>query len=139
MALNYNRSWVHLTILGQRCQVLASFGRWHSDNAGREHLEVATWIRKDTYSCLASYNPISNRMLSATFAERPRYMTIVQCYAPTVDKSDEEIEQSCKELGCTISEDPRRSLLPITGDFNARDDAIETDVLSEIWTRGKKR
>ena len=75
--------------------------------SGREHHGVAIWINKNTASCLASYNTISNRVISSTFASKPRDMTIIQCYAPTADKQDEEIEQFYRDLDRAISQSQR--------------------------------
>ena len=111
----------------------------YSGKTGREHHGVAIWINKNTSSSLASYNPISNRVILATFNSKPRDVTIVQCYAPTVDKQDEEIEQFYRDLAQAITDVPKRNILLITGDFNARvgEDATETDVLGK-YGHGKR-
>jgi len=43
-----------------------------SGSAEREHHGVAIWIHKSVASCMISYNPHSNRVISATFATKPR-------------------------------------------------------------------
>ena len=99
----------------------------------REHHGVAIWAHKNVAPWLTSYNPLSNRVISATFTAKPRNITVIQCYAPTADKPDEEIDQFYKELLQVISESPRKNILLITGDFNARvgENAIEKDVLGK--------
>ena len=74
----------------------------------------------------------TNAMLVKSFAAKPRDMTLIQCYAPTADKSDEEIELFYTELGRVLAETPKHIVL-ITGDFNARvgEDAKESDVLGK--------
>jgi len=63
---------------------------------------------------------VSSRVISATFAAKPRDKTVVQCYASTADKPEEEIEQFYKEVEYVLAETPKRNLVFITGDFNAR-------------------
>src|ERR1700733_7212635 len=103
----------------------------YSGGMGREHHGVATCIHRNASSCLTSYNAINHRIILATIESKPRNITIVQCYAPTGDKSKEEIEQFYKDLDHTVKQIPKRNILLVTGDFNARvgEDAIEVDVL----------
>lgn len=104
-----------------------------SGGENREYHGVAIWAHKSISTCLMSYNPLSNRVIAATFAAKPRNITVMQCYAPTADKPDEEIEQFYNELHQIISETPKKNLLIITGDFNARvgENALEKDVLGK--------
>jgi len=44
---------------------------------------------------------------------------VIQCYAPTVDKPDEEIEVFYKEVDHVITDTPKQKLLVITGDFKS--------------------
>ena len=45
---------------------------------------------------------------------------MIQCYAPTADKADDEVEQLYKEVEQVITETLKRNIIFITGDFNAR-------------------
>jgi len=58
---------------------------------------------------------------------------VIQCYAPTADKLDKEIEDFYKEVDRVLRDTPKQNLLMITGDFNARveDDAGENDALGK--------
>jgi len=58
---------------------------------------------------------------------------MIQCYAPTKDKLDKEIEDFHKEVDHVLTETPKQNLLEITGDFSARvgEDAGENDVLGK--------
>jgi len=64
----------------------------------RKHYGVAIWVHRNVASCLSSYNPLSNRIISATFTAKPRDVTVLQCYAGTADKPDEKIEQFYREM-----------------------------------------
>ena len=102
-----------------------------SGGDGREHHGVGIWIHRSVAACMTSYNPVNNRIIAATFASNPRNLTVIQCYAPTADKSDDESEQFYTELSQVLSEVPNRNIIMITGDFNARvgSDAKETDIV----------
>jgi len=58
---------------------------------------------------------------------------VIQCYAPTADMLDEEVEAFYKEVDHVLTEIPKQNLLMITRDFNARvgEDAGENDVLGK--------
>ena len=102
-----------------------------SGKESREHHGVAIWVHRKTASCLTSYNAVSSRVMSTTFAAKPRNVTVIQCYAPTADKADEEADRFYQEVSQVLAETPKKNLLLITGDFNARvgEDAEESEVL----------
>ena len=104
-----------------------------SGGTEREHHGVAIWVHKRVASSLTFYNPVSSRVISATFTAKPRDVTLIQCYAPTADKSDEEIKLFYTEVGRVLAETPKHNIVLITGDFNARvgEDAKESDVLGK--------
>jgi len=58
--------------------------------------------------------------MSATFRSTPKNITMIQCYAPTADKPEEELEEFYHKLAETLSQIPKSNILIITGDFNAR-------------------
>ena len=104
-----------------------------SGKTTHEYHGVAIWVHKRAARCLVSYNTVSSRVISATFAAKQRDITVVQCYAPTADKPEEEIEQFYKEMDHVLAETPKRNIVLITGDFNAKvgENAIESDVLGK--------
>ena len=120
-----------------RCWALHNIGWTHSAVLRQNHARVS-WschlVYKKAARCLVSYNTVSSRVISATFAAKPRDITIGQCYAPTADKPEEEIEQFYKEMEHVLAETPKRNVVLITGDFNARvgENAIESDVLGKF-------
>ena len=83
-----------------------------SGKTTHEYHGVAMWVHKTA--------AVSSRVISATFAAKPTDKTVVQCYASTADKPEEEIEQFYKEVEYVLAETPKRNLVFITGDFNAR-------------------
>jgi hypothetical protein len=71
---------------------------------------VAIWLDRTIATCLTSYNPISSRVISATIAATPRNFTIIQCYAPTADGLDEEVDQFYREVRQVLVETPSSNL-----------------------------
>merc|ERR1712002_109576 len=53
-------------------------------------------------------------------AAKPHNMTIIQVYAPTTDYDEEEVEQFYEELERTIAKAPKKDLLVVQGDWNAK-------------------
>ena len=58
---------------------------------------------------------------------------MIQRYAPTVDKTDEEAEEFYKQLDHALAEIRKKNITVITGDFNARvgEDATENNILGK--------
>lgn len=71
----HNRRQPHIAVSGQ---------------AEREHHGTVMWVYKSVTPCLTSYNTVSSRVISATFASKPKDVTVVKCYAPTADKPDKK-------------------------------------------------
>lgn len=101
-------------------------------NSNREHHGVAIWVNRRISSTLMEYNPVSSRIIVATFRAKPRDMTIVQCYAPTRDH-EADIGIFYEELTAVINSIRKRNVLVVMGDFNARvgANASEVTVLGE--------
>ena len=50
---------------------------------------------------LLGYKPINSRMIVARFRGQPFNISVMQVYAPTTDKAEEEIEQFLKRIWTT--------------------------------------
>ena len=123
--------------------------RWTPHDAGRtvlfsaeenrEHHGFVIWVHRNIAPCLLSYNTVSSRVMSAMFAVKPRNVTVIQCYAPAADRTDEETEEFYQQLDDTLTEIGKKNITMITGDFNARvgEDATESDVLGK-YGHGKR-
>ena len=64
--------------------------------------------------------PILSRLISICVSAKPHNMTIIQVYAPTTDHDDEEVEKFYELLESTIMEVPKKDILIIQGDWNAK-------------------
>ena len=81
---------------------------------------VAVIVSKETSRALLGYSPISDRVLKVRFQGKPHNISIIQCYAPTGNASDEEMEEFYNTLQETIDSIPNRDVKIISGDFNAK-------------------
>ena len=68
---------------------------------------------------LMSWNPVSDRIITARFRSRVRNITIIQCYAPTNVKHDSLKEAFYSELSATYKCVPKGDIIIVMGDFNA--------------------
>lgn len=81
---------------------------------------VAVAIPKMWKGAVLGYNPISDRIISIKLSASPTPLNIMQVYAPTSTSSDESVEIFYRELESSIAAVPKRELLLIIGDFNAK-------------------
>ena len=66
------------------------------------------------------YNPVSDRIISIRIQARPINLSIIQVYAPTYTASDDDLEFLYNQLQDTLDSIPKRDIIMITGDFNAK-------------------
>ena len=71
-------------------------------------------------SAFLGSNPVSDRILTARFQALTGCVTICQVYAPTTEASDTDIDAFYGELQIVISSIPRRDMIIVMGDFNAK-------------------
>ena len=91
--------------------------------SGHEEIQrqgVGIWLRKDIANSLVSYEPISPRLVSVRIKAAPQDITLIQVYAPTADAEEDEHEQFYDQLQAAISKVPKKSILMVMGDFNAK-------------------
>ena len=65
-------------------------------------------------------NPINRRLITATFRAKPRDVILIKCYAPTQDKSEQEVEEFYVQLSGVMRSIPKKHIVVLIGDFNAR-------------------
>ena len=80
----------------------------------------AVIVSKEPRRALLGYSPISDRVLKVRFQGKPHNISFIQCYAPTSNTKDEEMEEFYKTLQETIDSIPNRDIKIISGDFNAK-------------------
>jgi len=64
--------------------------------------------------------PISSRLICIRIAAKPKNITVIQIYAPTSTSSESEIEQFYAELCSAIDDTPKKDVLIVQGDWNAK-------------------
>ena len=68
----------------------------------------------------------NNRMISVCFQGKPFNITIIQVYAPTSNAEEAEVEQFYEDLQDLLEITPKKDVLFITGDWNAKVGIQET-------------
>ena len=69
---------------------------------------------------------INDRMISVRFQGKPFNITVIQVYAPTSNAEKAEVEQFYEELQDLLELTPKKDVLFIIGDWNAKVGSQET-------------
>ncbi|CAF3364939.1 unnamed protein product [Rotaria socialis] len=69
---------------------------------------------------LIGYNPISSRVITARFHTTPFKLTVIQVYAPTPASLDDEIELFYDSIEHALTQTPKKDIVIVTGDWNAK-------------------
>ena len=85
---------------------------------------VAFLMTRKSKKALLEWNPISPRIITARFNSRFQKTTFIQVYAPTNDAKDDDKEDFYQSLQTAINKVPKRDLLLLMGDFNAKVGAV---------------
>ena len=116
------RTWVSPTLFNTE-----KYGDFTHDGhrilcSGKDKIQrgVALILNKTAQNALLGYNPISPRIISARFEIQTGSLTIIQVYAPNTANSEEEIEEFYNLLQATIEKAPRKDILIVMGDLNAK-------------------
>ena len=84
-------------------------------------------LSQEAMKALISWEPVSPRLLSARFNAKGRKTTIIQCYAPTNAAKEEEKENFYGLLHAVIDHTPKRDIVIVMGDLNAKVGTDSTD------------
>ena len=71
-------------------------------------------------------------MISIRFQGKPFSMTVIQVYAPTNNAEEAEIEQFYEDLQDLLELIPKKDVLFIIGDWNAKVESQEIPEISSI-------
>ena len=93
---------------------------WFSGHESKHEHGVAFIVNKKRVGSILSCTPISSRIISLRIAAQPKNMTIIQIYAPTSDYEDSEIEEFYETLEGIIQTTPKKDIIIVQGDFNAK-------------------
>ena len=102
-------------------------GEFNSDDhyiyyCGQESLRrngVAIVVNKSP-KCSIGCNLKNDRMISVLFQGKPFNITVIQAYAPTSNSEEAEVEQFYEDLQGLLELTPKKDVLFIIGDCNAK-------------------
>ena len=83
-------------------------------------------------------------MISVRFQGKPVNITVIQVYAPTSHAEEAEVEQFCEDLQDLLELTPKKDVLFIIGDWNAKVRSQETPGVTGkfglgIWNEAGQR
>ena len=81
---------------------------------------VGFLLSRKAKNALIGYNPVSSRVITARFNGTPFKITAIHVYAPTSTSSDEEIEAFYNCIENTLAKVPKKDLILMSGDWNAK-------------------
>ena len=109
-------------------------GEFNSDDhyiyyCGQESLRrngVAIIVNKRVRNAVLGCNLKNDRMISAPFQGQPLNITVIQAYAPTSNDEEAKVEWFYEDLQDLLELTPKKDVLFIIGDRNAKVGSQET-------------
>ena len=103
-------------------------GEFNSDDhyiyyCGQESLTrngVAIMVYKRVQNAVLGCNLKNDRMISVRLQGKPFNITVIQVYAPTGNAEEAEVEQFYEDLQDLVELTPKKDVLFIIGDWNAK-------------------
>ena len=125
---------VNINILGISELKWTRMGEFNSDDhyiyyCGQESLRrngVAIMVNKRAQNAVLGCNLKNDRMISVCFQGKPFNITVIQVYAPTSNAEEAEAERSYEDLQDHLELTPKKDVLFIIGDWNAKVGSQET-------------
>jgi len=125
---------VNVDILGISNLKWTGMGEFNSDDhyiyySGQESLRrngVAIMVNKRVQNSVLGCNLKNNRMISVLFQGKPFNITVIQVYAPTSNAEEAEVERFHEDLQDLLELTPKKDVLFIIGDWNAKAGSQET-------------
>ena len=143
---------VNVDILGISDLKWTRMGEFNSDDhyiyyCGQESLRrngVAIMVNKRVQNVVLGCNLKNNRMISVCFQGKPFNITVIQAYAPTSNAEEAEVEQFYEDLQDLLELTPKKDVLFIIGDWNAKVGSQETPGVTGkfglgIWNEAGQR
>ena len=119
---------VNINILGINELKWNGFGEFNSDDhniyyCGQESLRrngVAIIVNKRVQNAVLECNLKNDTMISVCFQGKPFNITVIQVYASTSNAEEAEVERLYEDLQDLIELTPKKDVLFIIGDWNAK-------------------
>ena len=96
---------------------------------GQESLRrngVTILVNKRVQNAVLGCDLKNDRMISVCLQGKPFNTTVIQVYAPTSNTEEAEVEWFCEDLQDLLELPPKKDVLFITGDWNAKVGIQET-------------
>ena len=87
---------------------------------------VAIMVNKRVQNAVLGCNLKNNRMISVHFQGKPFSITVIQVNAPTSNAEEAEVERFYEHLQALLELTPKKDVLFIIGDWNAKVGSQET-------------
>ena len=109
-------------------------GEFNSDDhyiydSGQESLRrngVAIMVNKRVQNAVLGCNLKNDRIISVRFQGKPFNVTVIQAYAPISNSEEAEVERFYEDLQELLELPPKKDVLFIIGDWNAKVGSQET-------------
>ena len=116
-------------------------GEFNSDdhyiyNCRQESLRrngVAITVKKRVQNAVLGCNLKNDRMISVRFQSKPFNITVILVYAPTSNTEEADVEWFYEDLQDLLELTPKKDVLFIIGDWNAKVGSQETAGNEQIW------
>ena len=83
-------------------------------------------VNKRVQSAVLGCNLKSDRMISVCFQDNPFNITVIQVYVPTRNTEEAEVEWFYEKLQDLLELTPKKDVLFVIGDWNAKSGSQET-------------
>ena len=83
-------------------------------------------VNKRVQNAVLGCNLKNDKMVSVCFQGKPFNITVIQVYAPTSKAEEIEVEWFCEDLQDLLELTPKKDVLFIIGDWNAKVGSQET-------------
>ena len=119
---------VNVSILGISELRWTGMGEFNSDDhyiyyCRQESLRrngVAIMVKKRVQNTVLGYNLKNDRMISVHYQGKPFNITVIQAYGPTSNAEEADVEQFYEDLQDLFELTPKKDVLFIIGDWNAK-------------------
>ena len=133
-AIKQEMARVNIDILGISELKWTEMGEFNSDHHyiyyyGQESLRrngVAIMVNKRVQNAVLGCSLKNDRMISLLFQGKPFNITVIQVYTPTSNTEEAEVERFYEDLQDLLELTPKKDVLFIIGDWNAKVGCQET-------------
>ena len=108
----------------------------HIYSCGQESFRrngVASMVNKRVRNAVLGCNLKNNRMITVHVQGKPFNITVIQAYAPTSSTEEAEVERFYEDLQDLLELTPKKDVLFIIGDWNAKVGSQESPGVTQIW------